>query len=211
MRATGRPIVALLSLLALAGATRAAGDDAEVLRAENERLRARIAELERENARLRGAATRAEPAIPTRVVEREGDDGGTVWSTEPARVETSGAGRAAHYLWLERVPGDPGATLWIRGAYSGGIYRHTDRLELRLDGRTETLPIADYDATRITAGVGHRPQRRDHETLRVLLDARMLDALAETATLGGQLGRTTFTVPAEALASMRALARKTLE
>jgi len=99
--------------------------------------------------------------------------------------------------------------LWIRSEFSGGIYRNTEQLELRLDGKTETLPIAGYDVNRITASSGRRAQRRDHETVHVVLDARQLAALAETATLSGKLGRTSFTVPAETLASLRALARKT--
>jgi hypothetical protein len=56
--------------------------------------------------------------------------------------------------------------------------------------------------------MAHRPVRRDHEVLSVPLDASMLAMLGETATLAGQIRRTSFVVPAEALASIRALARR---
>jgi len=202
-----RSLAPLVLVLAVGGAPSAQADDVSALQAENARLKARVAELERENAKLRGEVSNAEPAIPTRVVERENDDGAKIWTTEPAPVETET--RSVHLLWLERTPGQPGGVLWLRGEYSGGIYRHTEQLELRIGGTTETLPIAGYDVNRITAGAGHRPQRRDHETVHVVLDARQLAELAETATLSGKLGRTAFTVPAETLASLRALARKT--
>jgi len=199
-----------LSLLAASLAMLAPGpvraDDLDALRAENARLRARVDALERENERLRGAAPAMEPAIPTHVTERQTDDGTTVWGTEPGRLEV--AGRAAHWIWLERTPGQPGATLWIRGEFSGGIYRQVDHLDLDLDGTAQTLPLADYDATRITVGMGRHPQRRDHETLRFTIDAKVLEALAKAVTMSGKVGRTRFTVPTDVLASLRALARK---
>jgi len=58
--------------------------------------------------------------------------------------------------------------------------------------------------------MGHRPQRRDHETLRFTLDPQILDALAKAATMSGKVGRTSFTVPVDVLASLRALARKSV-
>ena len=207
MLGTQRSLASFVLVLAVGAAPSARAGDLSALQAENARLKARVAELERENATLRGEARSAQPAIPTKVVEKEKVDGVKVWSTEPAPVQT--AGRSEHLLWLERTPGQPGGVLWLRGQFSGGIYRHTEQLELKLDGTTETLPIAGYDVSRITAAIGRRTQRRDHETVHVVLDARQLSALAETATLSGKLGRTTFTVPAEALASLRALARKT--
>ena len=208
MSTTQRLLAPCLLVLAAANAPCVQADDTAALQAENARLRARVAELEHENAQLRGEVKNAEPAIPTRVVERQTDDGSTLWTTEPAPIETN-AGRSAHLLWLERRPGEAGGVLWIRSEFSGGIYRNTEQLELRLDGKTETLPIAGYDVNRITANAGRRPQRRDHETVHVVLEARQLAALSETATLSGKLGRTSFTVPAETLASLRALARKT--
>jgi hypothetical protein len=205
MRSDLRPALLAAALATLApGIVRA--DDLDALRAENARLRARVDALERENERLRGAASAAEPPIPTHVVERETDDGKTVWATEPGRLEV--AGRAVHWIWLERTPGQPGATLWIRGEYSGGIYRQVEHLDLELDGAAQTLPLADYDATRITVGMGHNPQRRDHETLHFTLDPQALEALAKAATMSGKVGRTSFTVPTDVLASLRALARK---
>jgi hypothetical protein len=208
MSTTQRLLAPIALALAASIAPCALADDTAALQAENARLRARVAELERENAQLRGDAKNAEPAIPTRVVERQTDDGSKLWATEPAPIDI-GTGRSVHLLWLERAPGEAGGVLWIRSEFSGGIYRNTEQLELRLDGKTETLPIAGYDVNRITASAGRRPQRRDHETVHVVLDARQLAALAETATLSGKLGRTSFTVPAETLASLRALARKT--
>jgi hypothetical protein len=198
------PIVAAFLLL---GAFPTAAADLEALEAENARLRARIEQLERENAQLRGEARRTRARFPAQVVERQREDGSTLWATEPARIET--AGRAAHFLWLERTPGSPEATLWMRTEFSGGIYRRTERLELRLDGAGHSLPVADYDTVRITAGVGSpRPQRRDHEIVRVTLTPPVLAALGEASTMSGQLGRTSFTVPPDVLASLRALARK---
>ena len=208
MLTTQRLLVPLVLALAAGGAPCVRADDTAALQAENARLRARVAELEQENARLRGEVKHIEPAIPTHVVERAADDGSKIWTTEPAPIDIS-AGRSLHLLWLERTPGEAGGVLWIRSEFSGGIYRNTEQLELRLGGKTETLPIAGYDVNRITASAGRRPQRRDHETVHVVLDARQLAKLAETATLSGKLGRTSFTVPAETLASLRALARKT--
>ena len=207
MLTTQRSLASLLLVLAVGTAPSVRADEVSALQAENARLKARIAELERENATLRGEARSADPALPTKVVEKENDEGATIWSTEPAPVET--AGRSKHLLWLERTPGQAGGVLWLRGEFSGGIYRNTEQMELRLGGTTETLAIAGYDVNRITAATGRRTQRRDHETVHVVLDARQLSALAETATLSGKLGRTAFTVPAETLASLRALARKT--
>jgi hypothetical protein len=209
MQPTDRALRLLALLIALLAARPARADDLQTLEAENARLRTRIEQLERENAELRGVARTAEPPIAARVVERESEDGKTIWATEQARIDTTGGGRAAHWLWLERSPGSPDATLWIRTEFSGGIYRHTDDLELRLDGAGHTLPIARYNATRITTGVGPRPQRRDHEILSATLTPPVLAALAQAATVSGRLGRMSFTVPAETLASLRALARKT--
>src|SRR5262245_7939533 len=115
-----RPIVVGLILPALAAAS-ARADELETLRAENARLEKRIEELERDNARLRGEVRAAEPATPTHVVERATESGQTLWTTEPERIEV--AGRSVHLIWLERTPGQPGATLWLRGEFSGGIYR----------------------------------------------------------------------------------------
>jgi len=83
-----RSLASLVLVLAVGGAPSAQADDVSALQAENARLKARVAELERENAKLRGAVSNAEPAIPTRVVERENDDGAKIWTTEPAPVET---------------------------------------------------------------------------------------------------------------------------
>ena len=198
--------LALLAILLTALAAHA--DDLDALRAENARLRARVEELERENATLRGVVRAAEPSIPTHVVERTTPEGNVLWATEPARVDVKDGSRAAHWLWLERSPHAGDATLWIRGEFSGGVYRTTKRLELRLGGVAHSLPIASYDATRITSAVGRRPLRRDHEVLSVILTPPVLDALASAATMSGQLGRTSFTVPTDVLASLRALARK---
>jgi hypothetical protein len=182
-------------------------DELDTLRTENATLRARLEELERENVELRGIARAAAPAIPTRVVERETPEGKKLWATEPSRIDVTGS-RAVHWIWLERSPGVSNATLWIRGEFAGGIYQRTKQLTLRLDGSERTLPIASYDATRITTGVGHRPQRRDHEVVSVTLTPLILDALGGAATMSGQLGRTSFTVPTDVLASLRALARR---
>jgi len=209
MQPTARTLRHLVFTAALLGALPAQADDLQTLEAENATLRARIERLERENAELRGVVRTAEPPVPARVAERKTEDGQTIWTTEQARIDTTGGGRAAHYLRLERAPGSPEATLWIRTEFSGGIYRHTDRLELRLDGAEHSLPIASYNATRITTGVGPRPQRRDHEIVSVTLTPPVLAALAQAATMGGRLGRMSFTVPTDALASLRALARKT--
>jgi hypothetical protein len=210
MQPTARTLRHLVFTATLLGALSAQADDLQTLEAENARLRSRVEQLERENAELRGAARTAQPPIPERIVERDTEDGRTIWATEPARIDTTGGGRAAHRLWLERSPGSPDATLWIRGEFSGGIYRQVDRLELRLDGAGHALPVASYKATRITAGMGGpRPQRRDHEFVSVTLTPAVLAALGQAATMSGRLGRMSFTVPAEALASLRALARKT--
>jgi hypothetical protein len=210
MQPTLRVFLLLVLGAALLAIRPARADDLQALEAENARLRTRVEQLERENAELQGVVRAAEPPLPARVVERETEDGKPIWATEQARIDTTGAGRAAHWLWLERTPGSPEATLWIRTEFSGGIYRHSERLELRLDGAGHSLPIARYNATRITTGVGPRPQRRDHEIVSVTLTPPVLAALAQAATMGGRLGRMSFTVPPEALASLRALARKTV-
>jgi hypothetical protein len=199
-----RPALLLILLAALP----VRADDLEALRAENARLRARVDHLERETAALRGLARAAEPAIPTRVVERNGPGGTLLWATEPGRLDVTGGSRAVHWLWMERTAGGADATLWIRGEFSGGGYRSTERLELRFDGTGHALPIVSYDATRITSGVGRRPLRRDHELLSVRLAPPVLAALGHAAAMTGRLGRTSFTVPPEVLASLRALARK---
>ena len=81
---------------------------------------------------------------------------------------------------------------------------------LAADKMLKATPIADYDAVRITSGIGSpRPQRRDHEVVGVTLTPPVLAALGEASTMSGQLGRTSFTVPPAVLASLRALARKT--
>jgi hypothetical protein len=188
-----------LALLVLCAALPARADELERLRDENARLRQRVEQLERENAT---------PAIPTRVVERAAPDGTMLAATEPSRIDVTGS-RAAHWLWLERAAGRHDATLWIRTEFSGGIYRHTERLALRLDGAEQVLPIASYDATRITTGVAHRPLRRDHEVVSVIFTPPVLAALAGAASMSGQLGRTAFTVSSDVLASLRALARQT--
>ena len=125
-----------------------------------------------------------------------------------AQVAVTGGSRKVHLLWIERRPGADEATLWLRAEFSGGVYRYAKTMDLTLDGGTRSLPIASYDATPITTGMAHRPVRRDHEVLSAPLDASALAMLAETATLAGQIRRTSFVVPAEALASIRALARR---
>jgi hypothetical protein len=198
----------LAFVLALLAALPARADDVDALRAENARLRERVEQLERENAALRGVV-RARPApVPGRVVERETAGGATVWATEPGRLDVTRGSRATHSIWLERTPGTPDATLWIRAEFSGGIHRAAKQLTLTLDGTEHVLPVSDYDATRISGRLGRGPQRRDHELLRIAVPAPVLTALGGATTATGQLGRTTFTVPPAVLAGLRALARK---
>jgi hypothetical protein len=206
MHPTARRLCALAIGMAL-HALPVAAADTETLEAENARLRARVEELERENAQLRGEARAAEPALPARVVEKVGDDGTPMWATAPATIDATG--RPEHWLWIERSPGRPGGTLWIRTGFSGGIYRYSKELELDVGGTTYRLPVTSYDATRISTGGARSPQRRDHELVGAALSPEAIAALAGASALRGRLGRTTFTVPAEALASIRALARKT--
>lgn len=205
MHAAARRFRALAIGMAL-HALPVAAADMGMLEAENARLRARVEELERENARLRGEVRAAEPPLPTRVVEKVGDDGTPVWATAPAVIDATG--RPEHWLWIERAPGRPGGTLWIRTEFSGGIYRRSKELEIDVGGTTYRLPVTSYDATRIAAGGARSPQRRDHELVSAALYPEAIAALASASSLRGRLGRTAFTVPAEALASIRAVARK---
>ena len=177
------------------------------MRSENARLRERVEVLEKENATLRGVARDAPPPLPTRIVEKRTPEG-TLDATEPRRVAVTGGSRKTHLLWLERRPGAADATLWLRAEYSGGVYRYAKTMDLMLDGGTRSLPIATYDSTPITTGMAHRPVRRDHEMLSVPIDASVLAMLGRTATFTGKVRRTSFVVPAEALASIRALARR---
>jgi hypothetical protein len=204
MRGAG-PWVALVVALACPGA---AADDAGALRAENERLRARVEALEQENARLRGVVRDAQPPLPTRIVERAAADGTAIAVTEPGKVDVSGS-RSRHWMWMERRAAHDGATLWLRADYSGGVYGRAKQLTLRFDGKGEhRLPIASYDARRLTTGVVHRTMRRDHELVSVALPPALVVTVARAATMDGRLGRTRFAVPPEVLASLRALARR---
>jgi hypothetical protein len=199
--------LALCGLTLLAVVSIARADEVEALRSENARLRERVEALEKENASLRGVARDAPPPLPTRIVEKRTPEG-TLDATEPRRVAVTGGSRKVHLLWIERRPGADDATLWVRAEFSGGIYRYAKTMDLMMDGGVRSLPIATYDSTPITTGMAHRPVQRDHEELSVPLDSSVLAMLGRTATLTGKVRRTSFVVPAEALASIRALARR---
>jgi hypothetical protein len=188
--------------------------------AEIARLRARIAELEAENARLRGEASLSaalEAAADDNVhVTFDEDTGMTTIATAPSRLVLTGGGSTRHWLTLEATypgrtrPAAVGDTrLVVATSASMGEYRRATALRLVVDGSAEEYTVLRYATEPITAG--RQPlQAAERERVTISLPAAALARMAGAREVRAELGPKTFSLTTEQLSTVRAF-RKRLE
>jgi len=209
------PLVALVVLGA--NALGWAGE-LEPLRDENAQLRARVQELERENARLRGDASRGpsaalEQRATAAIAVAPGETpGATSISTEASRLEGIGGGKSRHWItWrAERAAGGgrpDAAALVIDTSASGSTYRGVSTLRLVVDGTPVDCPVADY-RTEIAPTGRDGAGRIQSEHVTATVPAAVLDRVAGASDVSGTLGPTTFHLTPEQLAAARAFVQR---
>jgi hypothetical protein len=194
--------------------------DPAALQAEVGRLRARVAELEAENARLRGdaglAAALSAAAEASVQVSFDEDSDTTTIATTPSRLVRSRGDRTRHWLTLqarhrgrERPPTVDDAQLVVETSASTGDYRGATALRLLIDGRPEECAVVRYATEPIIAGreVVHTAER---ETVVVSLPSAVLARLAAAHEVRATLGGNEFVLTPEQLSAARAF-RKRLE
>ena len=203
----GGAVAVLVAVLAAAVVPLRA-DDAEV-----ERLRARVRELEAENASLRARVGTVEAAA-SRSVTTSVDEKRAVTSldVEPTRLELTGGNRSRHWIALHAEQGagaaaSGAAAIEIEAAASNGAYRAVEQLELTLDGTPLTLSVRTRAATPIVAG----PQQQrvgERETVTIAASADAIARIGAAREVRGRLGPTTFVLSPEQIASFAAVARR---
>jgi hypothetical protein len=192
----------------------------ESLQAENARLRARIIELEKENAHLRGTASQglaaALAAVSDGKVETKIDAAHdtTTITLAPSRLVRTKGGTTRDWLTLRAE--HPGRTrtmpvtdvmLVVQTSASAGTYRDAKTLELMVDGAREQCAVVGYETEPITAGraAGRAAER---ETVRVKVPDAVLGHIAEARQVRGTLGPTEFELTPEQLSGFRAFRRR---
>ena len=210
-------------------------DELSDLRAENQRLRAKNAELKQRLAalekqlgrateqtqdlqhektqleRLAGVTTTGERVESERPNLRtvELTEGSERIATRAMPLDLTAGSRANHYLVLSYPTGTadpmPPVTAAILTQMSGGIHKEADTLTLTVDGQPRTLERASYEARKKSIKSGKTRRNTSDETARFAIDPDLLRELARASTLEGRLGRITFTLDPQQIASFRAL------
>jgi cell division septum initiation protein DivIVA len=207
-----RLLPSLVLLVAVAGP--ALADDAAVrrLEEENARLRARVAELEREVATLKKAAPSAplaaamERRAEETVVVSDGDDGGI--AIAPTLLEREGGAQSRHWIAFRTVRGAPNMVeAVIETDASGHAYRDVKTMQLTIDGRPYECAVTAYRTETVTA-VRQGSRVTVKEILRIDVPKATLARLADATEASGQLGKTRFTLTPEQLASIKAFQRR---
>lgn len=206
------PILASLALL-VACATPVLADDAALqrLEQENARLRARVAELEREVATLKREAPSAPLAAALErraeeTVTSTGDDGGV--ETEFSLLEREGGARSRHWIAFRTVAGDPGKVeAVIETDASGSAYRDVKTMTFIIDGTPYECALTSYRTEAVTA-VRQGSKVSVKEILRIDVPGPTLARLADAREVQGRLGATRFLLTPEQMASIKAFRRR---
>jgi hypothetical protein len=213
MRAAAVAAVVLLGI-----GTAAHGGEVDQLRKENAELRARVQELESENARLRGgngglAAALEQRATAAVAVAPGEEPGSSTITTEASLLEGIGGGKSRHWIsWrAARAPGQTGrpdtAAVVIDTASSGHAYRDVSALRLVVDGTPVDCPVADYRTEMVTFG-RDASGRTASEHVTLTVPAAVLDKIANAHDVSGTLGPTTFHLTPEQIAAARAFVQR---
>jgi hypothetical protein len=213
MRAAAAVAVVLLGL-----GSAAHGGELDQLRKENAELRARVQELESENARLRGSSGGLAAALEQRataaVAVAPGEaPGSTTITTEASQLEGIGGGKSRHWItWrAERAPGQAGrpdsAAIVIETASSGHTYRDVSTLRLVVDGTPVDCPVANYRTEMVTWG-RDASRRGASEHVTATVPAAVLDKVANANDVSGTLGPTSFHLTPEQIAAARAFVQR---
>jgi hypothetical protein len=222
LRTTGkRKIAAALFaptvvVLFAVGATSVHGESG--LEAEVARLRARVAELEAENAQLRNdaglVATLDSAANETVRVTFDEDTDTTTIATTPSRLVRAGGTPLRHWLTLQATypgrtppPSPTDALLVVETSASSGDYRGATALRLVIDGRAEECPVVRYATEPIVAGRMVVPAG-ERETVTVSLPAAALARMAAGRDVRAALGANEFALTAEQIAALRAFRKR---
>ncbi len=208
----------LVALMVLGAGAVARAGELDQLRSENAQLRARVQELERENARLRGDASHGlsaaleQRATAAVAVAPGAAPGTTSITTEASRLEGIGGGKSRHWIsWRgERAAGGgrpDAAALVIDTSASGSIYRGVSTLRLVVDGTPVDCTVADYKTETLPTG-RNGTDRIQSERVTANVPAAVLDRLAGASDVSGTLGPTTFHLTPEQIAAARAFVQR---
>jgi hypothetical protein len=204
-------LLALVVLVALA--VPALADDAALrqLEQENARLRARVAELEKEVATLKREAPSAplaaalERRAEETVTTREDGDGVAI---EPSLLEREMGAPSRHWIAFRTVEGAPGKTeAVIETDASGSAYRDVKTLTFTIDGKPYECAVTSYHTETVTA-VRQGSRVSVKEILRIDVPPATLARMADAREVQGQLGATRFMLTPEQLASIKAFQRR---
>jgi len=198
----------IVGVLGIAGAASARDDVAA--------LKARIAELERENAALKAELAELRGDLRTVTAEKrqleteqaeaveqrqamyivsqyEPAAGKTKLVSKSVRLPVTHGSRAEHDVQLTaegqgRGDRDPTVTMTISAYVSGRVYHVADRLELTIDGQTRTFPVAGYERDRKMSGSSKNRTDRSDEYLTFRLTADDVRAIGQAANVTGRAG-----------------------
>ncbi len=214
-----RRIIATMLLCGAVAVRIAAAEPSELerLRAENARLKARIAELEGQNTKLeQRAATPMVAALEQSAkanveVAFDRDTGVTTTSTAPSQLEDADGTRKRQWMTLRADrPGEhPTAPpdrvqLVIETRATAGGYKSVRSLHLSLDGTPLDLPVADYRSEPITTSGRTLAKVGERETVIVPVPLDALARIAKATAVQVVLGPATFQLTAAQLAEIRA-------
>lgn len=179
----------------------------EDLSAENKRLE-ELAGMTAKGEKVESAAA----LIRSRYVP---EDNQTVVTTAPERLEhDAGVFEIAHVLFYEyRYDGQSMSqrpqtvTGTIRAiANQRKKYKDVQQLTFTLDGETLAVPVTVYEITNVEAPAASRAkQKRFDELVRFELDDAALRRIAQARTGSIQIGPTRLGIPAEVLATAKAV------
>lgn len=179
-------------------------------------LKARIAELERENEALKAelAAMRGElKTVQTAKAELETQQaeqreqrqamyivsqydpkaGKTRLVSKPVALDVSHGSRAGHYLQLTaegtgRNDKNPTFTMTVSAYAAGRIYHVAKNLELTVDGQSMVLPIVNYERDKKMTGSPKNRTDRSDEYLTFRLTADQVRQIGKASAVTGRAG-----------------------
>ncbi len=209
-------------------------DEVAALREENQRLREQLAGLTGENEALveqtqtltrqteqltelagmtaQGERVASQAALIETIYREDSDS--TLVRSKPERLTMTAGSSQDHFSTLvytypgQTPDGQARPVRWYFQTQStDGDYRRLDAITVTLDGEESLdLPVLDYDShlrgnTRIRA-------RRGPEMLMVELDPETLARIADATAVTGRLGRVTFDLTPDQIATFKAMRKR---
>jgi len=219
----------LIVMLAAGGALADDAAELEKLREENARLKARVAELEKQLgivkqqkqqlAAEKEAIAQEQAAVESEqreyYLDREYNDeaGRTTITTRVSGLRTPRGGVLRHH-WLRfeaDYAGQPGSArpdtvlAKIETHASGKVYSRVDAVVFNTPHGPINAPVVDYDnKVRLSGGVRNR-RRVDDEYISAKLTPRQISQLAAASEVSGKLGSEPFVLSREHIRILRAL------